>query len=384
MDVETFQREYWEKRPLTISRDVPYYYRDLLTLEGVDEILSTSNLHSTDFRVVQDGHETPLSTLMARDSAALGLERVYAQYREGSTIVLQFIHERWKPLAKLCGALSTELSAGFQVNAYLTPQNARGLGIHYDSHDVLVLQVEGSKHWRLFESPVRLPLPGQPYEKDKHDSAAPLQEFDLNAGDALYIPRGFVHEAASTNSTSLHLTVGILPITWAEVLLASVESLFERDSRFRESLPPGFARDQAISREAEEHLDELLNLLPAEISTKPAITNAIERAWLAKGPVLEDHLLDLETVPSATLDTLVRRRPAMQWKLSEEDREVNLHFHGKKLGMPSYVEPDLQFIGKTEEPFTARSLPGQLDEEGRLVLIRRLLREGFLTVDRAS
>jgi ribosomal protein L16 Arg81 hydroxylase len=213
---------------------------------------------------------------MARDSAAIGLERVYAQYREGSTIVLQFIHERWKPLAKLCGALSAELSAGFQVNAYLTPQHARGLGIHYDTHDVLVLQLEGSKHWRLFESPVQLPLPGQPYEKDKHASAAPLQEFDLNAGDTLYIPRGFVHEAASTNSTSLHLTVGILPIIWAEVLLASVESLFERDSRFRESLPPGFARDQAISREVEEHLDELLNILPAEISTKPAITNAIE------------------------------------------------------------------------------------------------------------
>jgi hypothetical protein len=74
----------------------------------------------------------------------------------------------------------------------------------------------------------------------------------------------------------------------------------------------------------------------------------------------------------------------MQWKLSEEDGEVYLHFHGKKLGTPSYVEPDLQFIGETEELFTARSLPGHLDDEGRLVLIRRLLREGFLTVERAS
>jgi hypothetical protein len=107
--------------------------------------------------------------------------------------------------------------------------------------------------------------------------------------------------------------------------------------------------------------------------------NAIERAWLAKKPILEGHLLDLEAARSATLNTLVRRRPAMQWRLSEEDEDVYLHFHGKKLRMPSYVEPDLRFIAETEEPFTGHSLPGQLDEEGRLVLIRHLLREGFLT-----
>src|SRR4029079_992330 len=114
---------------------------------GVDNILSTSNLRSSDFRIVRDGHESPLNALAASGSIAPGLDKVYAQYRDGSTIVLQFIHERWKPLTKLCSALSYELSAGFQVNAYLTPQNARGLNVHYDTHDVFVLQLEGMKHW---------------------------------------------------------------------------------------------------------------------------------------------------------------------------------------------------------------------------------------------
>jgi ribosomal protein L16 Arg81 hydroxylase len=377
ISVETFEREYREKRPLIVRRDDPLYYRDLLTFEGIDEILSTSNLPSAHLRIIRDGQD---STLVASDSSAFGLEQVYAQYREGSTIVLQFIHERWRPLTKLCASLSAEVSAGFQVNAYLTPQNARGLGIHYDTHDVFVLQLEGSKHWRLFESPVRLPLPGQPYRTENQTPAAQLQEFDLNAGDAFYMPRGVVHEAASTNSTSLHLTVGILSSTWAEVVLASVESLIESDVRFRESLPPGFARDQAIRREAENHLTELLNLLPDEISTRSAITNAVERAWLSKKPILEGHLLDLESAPSITLNTLVRRRSAMQWKLSEDGEDLYLHFHGKKLKMFSYVKPDLRFIEETDEPFTGDSLPGELDGEGRLVLIRRLLREGFLTV----
>jgi ribosomal protein L16 Arg81 hydroxylase len=378
MDVETFQREYWEKRPLLIKREHPLYYRELLSLKGVDEILSTSSL-TNDIRIVEESRETPLSSLMASENGAAGLEQVYAQYREGSSIILQGIHQRWKPLRKLCATLSAEASASFQVNAYLTPRNAQALGIHYDTHDVFVLQIEGSKHWRLYDSPVRLPLRGQPYQRDKHSSAPLLQEFDLDAGDALYLPRGFVHEALSTDSTSLHLTVGVHPILWAEVFLAAVESVIERDPRFRESLPPGFARDDALGRVAEAQKAELLNLLFAEVASQPMIMDAIERASLARQPTLEGHLLDLEAAPLVNLSTPVRRRPETQWRLSVECEEVSLLFHGKKLRMPSYVEADLRFIGETNGQFTGASLPGQLDDEGRIVLIRRLLREGFLT-----
>jgi ribosomal protein L16 Arg81 hydroxylase len=91
MDVETFQREYWEKRPLLIKREHPLYYRELLSLKGVDEILSTSSL-TNDIRIVQEGRETPLSSLMVSENGAAGLEQVYAQYREGSSIILQGIH----------------------------------------------------------------------------------------------------------------------------------------------------------------------------------------------------------------------------------------------------------------------------------------------------
>ena len=93
--------------------------------------------------------------------------------------------------------------------------------------DVLILQLEGCKHWKVYNPPVVLfPTKGQ---VSKPNVSSPslhiLQEFDLTAGSIAYIPRGFVHEAA-TNCTrsakrngfedkevpiqelSMHLTIG--------------------------------------------------------------------------------------------------------------------------------------------------------------------------------
>jgi hypothetical protein len=56
-----------------------------------------------------------------------------------------------------------------------------------------------------------------------------------------------------------------------------------------------------------------------------------------------------------------------------------LRYHGKVMRMPAGLERDLRFISGAPQ-FTAHDLPGELDPPGRLVLLRRLLREGFLTV----
>ena len=373
--LEIFERDYFEKSPLIVHRGDPLYYEDLLTLAGIDEILSTSDIHPSRVRVVQNGHDHPLNS-----AGSHGLEELYARYRDGSTIVLQSVHERWQPVAELCASLSASFSARLQANAYLTPPHSQGLGLHYDTHDVLVLQLHGQKRWRLSDSAMRLPLPGQRYQGVAAPDEASVRELSLDAGDAIYLPRGYAHEAETLSSASVHLTVGIIPITWAEVILASIESLVEGDSRFRESLPPGFARSAAIAGQAQEHFAELLTALSAEIDPQAAMKYASERAWLAERPLLDGHLLDLHKASSIASTTLVQRRPLSRWSLSIRDSFVYVQFHGKVLQMPEFVAADLLFIGDLDGPFDASALPGELDEEGRLVLIRRLLREGFLTI----
>ena len=62
------------------------------------------------------------------------------------------------------------------------------------------------------------------------------------------------------------------------------------------------------------------------------------------------------------------------------DDEARLSFEGRELSLPAFVAADLEFLLDIDEPFRASDLPGPLDDEGRLVLVRRLVREGLLRI----
>jgi ribosomal protein L16 Arg81 hydroxylase len=93
-------------------------------------------------------------------------------------------------LANLCRAVERTFSSHFQTNIYLSPPHAQGFKTHFDSHDVFVLQVSGSKLWTLYDTGVVLPLRGQAFDPDKHAPGPPTRELTLHSGDVLYCPRG--------------------------------------------------------------------------------------------------------------------------------------------------------------------------------------------------
>lgn len=283
-------------------------------------------------------------------------------------------------MAMPCRMLATEFSASFQTNVYLTPPGEKGLSTHYDTHDVFVLQTEGYKHWRIYEAaPVRLPLRGQLYDRQNMRPGKLLEEFDLDSGDLVYIPRGFMHAAVSRGSTSLHLTVGANTVTWAAVILRAVESVIEKDSRFRESLPAGFALSESSRERAKEHLADLLARLVGQIEPGSIIGSAVQEALACRQPILEGHLLDLRSLPQINLQTRLRRRREVKWNLETNGDVATLHFHGKNVQMPACAEAELRFIADGDE-FRAADLPGRLDDEGKLLLVKSLVREGFLTI----
>src|SRR6516165_12506100 len=129
-----------------------------------------SSLRSDDVRIARNGESIPfrdLSRSVANDSEG-GLEALYQEYRSESSIVLLFLHERWPPLKMLCQSLAREFSSRIQANMYLSPPQSQALKTHYDTHDVLVLQIHGKKRWRLFDRAVQLPLSHQRYTRSCH------------------------------------------------------------------------------------------------------------------------------------------------------------------------------------------------------------------------
>jgi mannose-6-phosphate isomerase-like protein (cupin superfamily) len=306
------------------------------------------------------------------------MEAVFERYRNGSTIVVNALEQRWAPLQRLAESLGAELNARLQMNIYVTPPGNRGFAPHYDMHDVFIAQVHGTKHWRISKHSYELPLNGQAYDKSQPEPT-PDREFDLRAGDLLYLPRGTVHSATSNERVSAHVTIGVHPVLFSQLIENAVPKAFTDDVRFRKGLPIGFATDPRLQDQVRDTLTELVDVLQTHLSSQDLTGDAVKRTTTIGMPILRHHLTDLDQMDNVQLTTAVRPRPGIRFRISTNDHVVSLDFHGKTVTMPLHVTDELQFVVGREAACTGADIPGDLDDDGRLTLVRTLLREGFLT-----
>jgi lysine-specific demethylase/histidyl-hydroxylase NO66 len=279
--------------------------------------------------------------------------------------VLQGLHHSWPPLAEFCRALEAELDHPAQANAYFTPRDAQGLPVHHDTHDVFSLQVAGEKRWFVYEPALELPLKDQKYRPEHGEPGEPVLDVTLKPGDTLYLPRGWLHEAATSSTDSLHITVGVNVYTWLDAFKAALAQC-EDDPAFRRS-PEGDA-------------DELLELLRARLGTKDVAKRRRRRLVSTRRPVLPDQLTQIRALESLTLDTPVERRSTVLFDLDG----ATLRFEGKTVTLPAAVQEEMEFVVGVDHEFTPTDIPGELDDKSRLVLVRRLVREGFLRLTEAA
>jgi hypothetical protein len=94
--------------------------------------------------------------------------------------------------------------------------------------------------------------------------------------------------------------------------------------------------------------------------------------------ILDGQLTEAAAAAALTAGDAVVRRDTVIADLDLTDAGATLVFEGKEVRLPPHARAAAAAAYATEGPFTAADLPGPLDEAGRLVLVRRLVREGFL------
>jgi hypothetical protein len=388
---EVFFRESWERQPLAVPRNDPGYYADLFSLADVDAVLAFSRpkfVGSGDFdpggapgRNIVEGwlpDDEPLSGALFPD-----IGQVQQAFTRGKTVILKAMQHRWPPVAALCRNLEAFFNCPVHTNLYLTPRGAQGFAAHYDTHEVFVLQIEGSKHWRFYGSARELPLEDEKAVLSREELPEPTQEVTVRPGDLLYMPRGHVHEAFTSDCLSLHLTVGVRVFRWADVLAQALADVSAGDARFRASLPPGLLIGGTVSPSGQAQFQDLLRVFS-------------ESAWMetAVGRLASSFLQKLSTLPGDTfraseaaetlhLDTLLERAPGVFCRVVQGRGWVSLEYPGNRLDGPPKIAAALHFIARTPR-FAVRALPDDLTAEAKLVLARRLVRERCLSVVRSA
>ncbi|MGY1652807.1 cupin domain-containing protein [Geodermatophilus sp. SYSU D01119] len=400
LDPAVFAEQHWSRRPLlTRAEDTGESFADLLTLADVDELLSRRGLRTPFIRIAKDGAVVDAKRFTTSGGAGaevadqVSSDAVLRLFADGSTVVLQGLHRLWPPLIEFADQLAADLGHPTQVNAYITPPSSRGFSPHYDVHDVFVLQVAGEKHWTIHEPVLEEPLRTQPWNDRAAEVAAaaqrePVIDAVLRPGDALYLPRGYLHSAVALGRTSAHLTIGVHSVTrWSAVesVLDLVRTLAADDRELRRTLPLGvdLADPDALRDDVATVVGALQEWL-GRVDAGQVADRVRGRAWAQVRPEPVAPLAQATAAAALSPDSVLRLRPRLRTALRPSSAapaagdRVTLLGGRRSHEFPAATRPALEALLASGELKVA-DLAG-LEPADQLTLARRLVTESVAVV----
>jgi ribosomal protein L16 Arg81 hydroxylase len=388
--VDDFFARCWQQSSLLIQRNEPERFHDLIAASDIESVLAMADQLPTG-AVELIGKTNAIERRRPESSPALA-----GFFTSGSTIRVKEVERYSEPLAELCRNIERELGFPTRANLYCTPAGSRGFDLHFDTHEVLVLQLLGNKHWLAYESTTKLPLedvPIWPFKDDRdglkrsHEGSEVGQdevsaaehgalavEASLAAGDSLYLPRGFVHQAESLDEHSVHLTIGIHVFTWLDLLsVALVQSGYRHES-LRRALPVGWLNKHQSGRTFAQEFARLLELFSQDADCESAIKevgDSMIRTWQSRSAKSDFDGLDHKTKVEGT--------GRLEVCLSDDGDMAGLTLGEKVFWMPICFAPALRFVAERRS-FCPGELPGQITDHGKLGFVGRLVEDGFLRI----
>lgn len=184
-----FMRRHWQKKPLLVRRAIPEF-KPLLSRADLFAMAADEAVESR--LIVQKGDGWKMKQgPMARRSLppvsqagwTLLVQSVDGHHEAVYALLQQF---RFVPDARLDDLMISYATAG------------GGVGPHFDSYDVFLLQASGRRRWRIGQQADLSLQPGVPLKILQNFE--PDEEFVLEAGDMLYLPPAYAHEGVAEAS----------------------------------------------------------------------------------------------------------------------------------------------------------------------------------------
>ncbi|MFD8915036.1 JmjC domain-containing protein [Streptomyces sp. NPDC059575] len=345
----------------------------LMTWDDLNTLLAAHRLEPPRLRLHQGGpplhvadYTLPVTTRRHTVWRRLLPAELHARLADGASLVLDSVDEMHRPLGRLTEDIERALRTHVQANLYASWTGTEGFGVHWDDHDTVVVQLDGSKHWTLYGSTRPYPLHTD-IEASTEPPGEPVADLVLQAGDVLYVPRGIWHAVSADQGTrSLHVTCGLQTHTASDLIRWVSEQLLTHEAWRRDlpclAPPP----DQA------EALHDLRKLLAEQLDDPRLIaryTTAMDGRDLGR---MVPSLPHVGTVP-ADPDLRVRLTTARA-VLESTDDAVTLAAAGSTYEFAPAAEAVLRPLvdGETVAPATLAAGAG-LDVESVTGLVQELV-----------
>ncbi|CAI5712789.1 unnamed protein product [Hyaloperonospora brassicae] len=296
MCMETFQSEYFEKRPLHVrAAEKSELFAD--GLFSRNQLLEVLEKESPSLKVGKDLTVCRYVNSQREDFDCAGGDGSATSQEVDRLLDSGFSCQFYQPQRYTDGLYA--INAAFEevfgglagASAYLTPANAQALAPHYDDVEVFVLQTQGRKKWQLYRPLVE--LAGEHSSDLAVDQIGePWMQLTVEEGDVLYFPRGVVHQACTDEKEfSTHVTISVYQHnTWANFLEVAlprvIRQAFDSDIAFRQGLPmkylsymgTQFPTDSAKAKDFTASCKKLVGRLAAHVDEKDLQQAADEAA----------------------------------------------------------------------------------------------------------
>ena len=248
IEAQEFLLTYWDHKPYlrqgSSDADAASPFQSLLCLEDMDELLVRARCPGSKAELL----------LFEELSVTTGYATPHMGFACGASIIINHADKVWPSANQMCAGLCKDFRHAF-MNLYFTPHQSQTAPPHSDDRDVFILQCHGRKHWRVWPTPhplaTRRPFPEEQAGKDEdrphlraEELGPPAVDVTLEPGAVLYIPRGALHVADTTDADTdcaLHLTVAIptADLCNSGVIMNAVSANCFGTRAFREALPLG-------------------------------------------------------------------------------------------------------------------------------------------------
>ncbi len=378
--LEEFFRIYWEKKFLHLRQSKTDYFERVVNLKAIDDYLTRVDLSPLVLRLTLNGADVaPVNwteeerLLDGRIKPVVNNEKVFSHFTKGATVIINAAQKGIPSLAKACRELERELKISLQSNIYITPPDSQGFTAHYDPHDIISLQIAGTKNWRIYDSGENLPTKVRPFrQKPKL-----LCEFQRQPGDLLYIPRGVVHEAFSSEVSTVHVNFSFKP-RYGFHLLEDLRALAEEENVFfRKIIPHGFASEKEKSEYAADFARELSDLIDGYAPEK--LLERQREKFAEKQQInFQNRLADLLDAEKLNLNSIISRRGEMTFTVKRNGGETAIKFGKREIIIPKFIEPEV-FL--KDESFAVGNVKGLITARGKIELIKQFVEAGFLKIE---
>jgi hypothetical protein len=381
---KVFFSTYFNRAPLYRPGALTGDPRELLSIAELDTIMQFEAIRPPYIRitteaggVLEGGFTTTTRVQSTIITDTVVPSRAYELLRTGATISWNSVNHYHAGLRELTRMLAVKFAIRSDVVAFLTPAGRQGFTPHHDPVDLFIIQLEGTKHWKLWQPPsVRR---GDLAHYKETDLGPPVLEMSLQPGDVLYLPYNTPHVAVAQEQMSLHLSVMIRPRMWSDLLRLTAGRLLA-DPAFRE-FP--YLTEATVSDQAKV-LEDRAGLLAGrlrDIDRVAEISRLIDEGRQSLGSSHGETFQQLAAIDHiGPADRLQRTIASISFGEADTGSgKTKAKINGHTVALPTPVATTLQDMSTADE-ITAGELYPAAGQERSASTARALARLGILSV----